>query len=187
MAPGPRIEVPDPSLVLLIGPSGSGKTTFARRHFRPTEILTSDVFRAMVADDESAPDAGGDAFLALRYVAAKRVRRRRLTVIDATNVRASSRKMFVDMAGRHDLPAIAVVFDLPAPIRVQRNARHRSLPAEDFDRQVADLGASLPQLAHEGFAAIHLLDSEEAVGAASVTRRPAPAAVPPSDQTSLPL
>ena len=48
-----QIEIPNLSLVVLIGPSGSGKSTFARRHFLPTEILSSDACRAMVSDDEN--------------------------------------------------------------------------------------------------------------------------------------
>lgn len=47
------ITIPTFSLVILIGPSGSGKSTFARKHFRPTEILSSDACRGLVADDEN--------------------------------------------------------------------------------------------------------------------------------------
>jgi predicted kinase len=43
------INIPELSLVVLIGPSGSGKSTLARRHFRPTEILSSDFFRGILA------------------------------------------------------------------------------------------------------------------------------------------
>lgn len=47
------ISIPNLSLVILIGPSGSGKSTFARKHFRPTEVLSSDACRGMVCDDEN--------------------------------------------------------------------------------------------------------------------------------------
>ena len=40
-------------LVLLIGASGSGKSTFARKHFKPTEVVSSDVCRGIVSDDEN--------------------------------------------------------------------------------------------------------------------------------------
>ncbi|MGZ6345348.1 MAG: AAA family ATPase, partial [Candidatus Limnocylindrales bacterium] len=56
------IELPVPCLVLLVGPTGAGKTTFAARHFRPTEVLSSDRFRALVADDEADLSATADAF-----------------------------------------------------------------------------------------------------------------------------
>ncbi len=38
-------SIPNLSLVVLIGPSGSGKSTFARKHFLPTEVLSSDCRR----------------------------------------------------------------------------------------------------------------------------------------------
>ena len=37
--------IPELSLVVLIGPSGCGKSTFARKHFKPTEVMSSDGFR----------------------------------------------------------------------------------------------------------------------------------------------
>src|SRR5713101_6672995 len=37
-----KISIPKPSLVVLVGRSGSGKSSFAREHFLPTEILSSD-------------------------------------------------------------------------------------------------------------------------------------------------
>ena len=43
-----RIEIPEFALVAMIGATSSGKTTFAHKHFLPTEVLSSDFFRAMV-------------------------------------------------------------------------------------------------------------------------------------------
>ena len=48
-----RLTIPELALVVLIGPSGAGKSTFARRHFRPTEVLSSDFCRGLVRDDET--------------------------------------------------------------------------------------------------------------------------------------
>ena len=48
-APG-EIRLPPDALVLLVGISGSGKSTFAARHFRPSQVLSSDALRAMVAE-----------------------------------------------------------------------------------------------------------------------------------------
>ena len=166
------IEIPDPSLVLLIGPSGAGKTTFARRHFRATEVLTSDAFRALVSDDEGVKDADSDAFQALRFVAAKRLRRGRLTVIDATNVRPRSRRPFVALALVKDLPVVAVVFGLPQAVRQARNLAHRALPAEVLEQQARGAADSLPVLRQEGVSQVYLLDSEQAVEEAIVRRRP---------------
>src|SRR3954447_18046960 len=99
------INIPKLSLVVLIGPSGSGKSTFARRHFRPTEILSSDACRGMVSDDEKEQAVTKDAFEVLRFIAGKRLALGRLTVIDATNVQPEARKPLVELARQyHCLP-----------------------------------------------------------------------------------
>src|SRR5277367_6501043 len=87
-----KITLPELCLVAMVGASGSGKSTFARRHFKPTEILSSDFFRAMVSDDENDQAASKDAFELLHFAASKRLAGRRFTVIDATNVKVESRK-----------------------------------------------------------------------------------------------
>ena len=75
-----QIKIPKLSLVVLVGPSGSGKSTFARRHFKPTEVLSSDACRGMVSDDENDQAVTKDAFEVLRFVAGKRLALGRLTV-----------------------------------------------------------------------------------------------------------
>lgn len=64
-----NIKIPKLSLVVLVGPSGSGKSTFARRHFRPSEILSSDACRGMVSDDENDQTVTNQAFEVLRFIA----------------------------------------------------------------------------------------------------------------------
>src|SRR4028119_715157 len=86
-----NIELPDFSLVVFIGASGCGKSTFAARHFLPTEVLSSDRFRALVSDDETSQDATKDAFDALHHLAAIRLRRRKLVVGAAANVPGGAR------------------------------------------------------------------------------------------------
>src|SRR5579862_7798477 len=86
-----KISIPNLSLVVLIGPSGSGKSTFARKHFLPTEVLSSDACRGMVSDDENNQAATNEAFALLHYIAAQRLALGRLTVIDATNVQQEAR------------------------------------------------------------------------------------------------
>src|SRR6202008_1792351 len=96
-----NITIPKLSLVVLIGPSGSGKSTFARKHFLPTEVLSSDACRGMVSDDENDQTATTDAFEVLHFVAGKRLALGRLTVIDATNVQPEARKPLVHLARQH--------------------------------------------------------------------------------------
>ena len=117
-----QFTIPALSLVLLVGPSGSGKSTFARTHFKPTEVISSDSCRGLVADDENDQSATGDAFEVLHYIARKRLAAGRLTVIDATNVQAEARKPLLALAREYHVLPVAIVFDLPERLCHERNA-----------------------------------------------------------------
>ncbi|HKD76911.1 MAG TPA: AAA family ATPase, partial [Ktedonobacterales bacterium] len=56
------LRIPPTALVVLIGPAASGKSTWAAQHFQPTQIVSSDAIRAMIADDEADQEASRDAF-----------------------------------------------------------------------------------------------------------------------------
>src|SRR5216683_4165630 len=55
-----KITIPELSLVVLVGPSGAGKSTFVRKHFKLTEVLSSDYCRGLVSDDENSQAATKD-------------------------------------------------------------------------------------------------------------------------------
>src|SRR5919109_270473 len=140
-----KISIPNLSLVVLIGPSGAGKSTFARKHFLPTEVLSSDACRAMVSDAENNQAATNDAFELLHFIAQKRLALGRLTVIDATNVQQEARKPLVALArAQHVLP-VAIVFDLPEKICAERNASRpdRQFGVHVLRQQRAQLRRSL--------------------------------------------
>jgi protein phosphatase len=169
-----KLVVPELSLVVLIGPSGAGKSTFARRHFRATEVLSADSFRGLVSDDENDQSASGDAFEALHFVAAKRLAAGRLSVIDATNVQRESRTGLVALARRHHCVPVAIVLNLPKEICQERN---RARPGRDFrphviPHQISQLRRSLRGLGREGFRYVHVLDSAEAVERVQIERQP---------------
>src|SRR2546426_1885973 len=116
--------IPELSLVVLIGPSGCGKSTFARKHFKPTEVLSSDFCRGLVSDDENDQSATKDAFEVLHFVASKRLAAGKLTVIDATNVQAEARQPLIALAREYHVFPIAIVFNLPEHLCHERN-QHR--------------------------------------------------------------
>src|SRR5881396_595586 len=120
-----KLTIPELSLVVLIGPSGSGKSTFAGKHFKPTEVLSSDWCRGVVSDDENSQAATKDAFEVLHFIAAKRLAAGRLTVIDATNVQLEARKPLVALAREYHVLPVAIVFNLPERLCQERN-RNRS-------------------------------------------------------------
>src|SRR5919206_694178 len=123
-----KLTVPELSLVVLVGPSGCGKTTFARRHFRATEVLSSDFCRGLVSDDENDQAATKDAFEVLHFIASKRLAAGRLTVIDATNVQPEARKPLVALAREYHVLPVAVVLNLPERLCQERN---RNRPDRD--------------------------------------------------------
>ena len=128
-----NIAIPSLSLVVLIGPSGAGKSTFAREHFKPTEILSSDACRAMISDQENDQTVTIQAFEVLRFIAAKRLALGRLTVIDATSVQPEARKPLVELARQYHCLPVAIVLDLPERVCHERN---RDRPGRDFGPHV---------------------------------------------------
>ncbi|WP_317229388.1 polynucleotide kinase-phosphatase [Clavibacter sp. MX14-G9D] len=170
----PALPLPRMSLVLLVGASGSGKSTFARTHFGPYEVLSSDVFRGLVSNDENDQSATPAAFEALRHVASQRLRAGLLTVIDATNVQAESRRSLVQLARDHDVLPVAIVLDVPVGVCVERNAARtdRDFGASVVKRQHDQLQRSLKGLGREGFRKVHVLRGVEEVAAARFTVEP---------------
>ncbi|MFE0626390.1 polynucleotide kinase-phosphatase [Streptomyces sp. NPDC058864] len=165
------LPVTDLSLVVLVGTTGSGKSTFARRHFKPTEVISSDFCRGLVSDDENDQAATGDAFDVLHYIAGKRLAAGRLTVIDATSVQQESRRQLVRLAREHDVLPIAIVLDVPEQVCIERNASRPDrahLPRHVVQRQQRELRRSLRQLEREGFRKVHILRGTEEVEAAEV-------------------
>ena len=169
-----NLKIPEMSLVVLIGASGSGKSSFARKHFKSTEILSSDFCRGLVADDENDQTASNEAFDVLHYIARKRLARGQLTVIDATNVEPENRKHLIAIAREYHVLPIAIVLNLPARVCHDRNA---SRPDRQFGphvvrNQQGALRRSLRFLGKEGFRYVYELDSVEDIDAATVVREP---------------
>ncbi|MGH3400368.1 MAG: polynucleotide kinase-phosphatase, partial [Streptosporangiaceae bacterium] len=169
-----QIKIPELSLVALIGISGSGKSTFAARHFRPTEVISSDFCRALVSDDENDQAATAAAFEVLNFIAGKRLDAGRLTVIDATSVQAAARQSLIALARRHHVLAVAIVLDVPERTCAERNAARpdRSFGGHVLRQQRDQLRRSLRGLRREGFHRVYVLDGEPEIAAAAVEREP---------------
>jgi protein phosphatase len=171
-APTSKLTVPELSLVVLVGVTGSGKSAFARTHFKPTEVISSDFCRGLVADDENDQSATPAAFELLHYIAGKRLAGGRLTVVDATNVQPEARRELVALAREHDVLPVAIVLDLPEKLCAERNAgrEDRDFGPHVLRRQHDQLRRGLKGLRREGFRAVHVLRRPEEVAAATVTR-----------------
>ena len=169
-----KINIPQFSLVVLIGVSGSGKSTFAQKHFRPTEVLSSDVCRAWVSDDENNQEATQAAFEVLHFIAARRLEAGKLTVIDATNVQPEARKPLVELARKYHCLPVAMVFNLHNKICQIRNQKrtNRNFGEYVIRQQSAQLRQSLRNLKYEGFRHIFQLSTEIEVEHATIERVP---------------
>jgi protein phosphatase len=165
------LRIPERALVVLVGPAGCGKSTFAALRFRATEVLSSDAFRAMIADDPGDLGATPAAFELLHAVAARRLAAGRRTVVDATNVQPLARRPLIELARRYGRTPVAIVFDLPEEVCQERNRlRGRVVPARAVHRHAVRLRGSLCLLRDEGFAAAYVLTTPDEVDRAHVVR-----------------
>ncbi|MBI3723723.1 polynucleotide kinase-phosphatase, partial [bacterium] len=167
------MTVPDLALVVLVGASGSGKSTFARRHFKPTEIVSSDACRGIVGDDENDQTVTKEAFELLHTIAEKRLRLGRLTVVDATSVRREDRIQLVQLAKRVHVLPVAIVLEVPPRVCHERN---RGRADRDFgphvvSQQCSELRRGLKRIKQEGWSHVHILEGEE-IASVSVKRVP---------------
>ena len=167
-----EIKIPELALVVLVGPSGSGKSTFARAHFKSTEIISSDFCRGLVSDDENSQVATNDAFEVLYFIAAKRLRAGKLTVVDATNVQPEARKPLIALAREYHCLPVALVLDTPEKICRERNANRldRNFGEHVIRNQCSQLRRSLRGLEKEGFRHVTIFKSPEDLAGLTIRR-----------------
>jgi protein phosphatase len=158
--------------VLLIGSSGSGKSTFAKNHFKRTEIVSSDFCRGLVSDDENDQSVSEHAFDLLHYIVSKRLLIGRLTVVDATNVREAARKELIKIARSYGCLPVAIVFNIPEEVCRQRDRRRndRQVGGSIIKKHVQLLAKSFYNLPNEGFKYIYVLNSQEEINQAEIER-----------------
>lgn len=158
-----KISIPNLPLVVLIGPSDSGKSTFARKHFLPTEVLSSDA-------DENNHAVTNEVFALLHYIAAQRLTLGRLTVIDATNVQPEARKSLVELARKFHCLPVAIVLNLPERLCQDRNQsrNERDFGPNVIRQQHSQLRRSLRGFSREGFRHVFELKNPEEIEAATI-------------------
>lgn len=169
-----RLTIPELSVVLVIGTTGSGKSTFCRRHFLPTEVLSSDAYRGYVCDDENSQDANVHAFEALHFMLGKRLQLGRLTVIDATNVQKEARASLLQVASRWHALRVAIVLDVPESVCAERNEKRsdRAFGPHVIRTQHADLRRTLGQLKAEKYHRVYVLKPDD-IEKVEIVREPA--------------
>ena len=167
-----RIEIPEFSLVVMIGASSAGKTSFAKKNFLPTEIFSSDFFRAMVCDDEQNQSATSEAFDLLFYAVEKRLKAMKTTVIDATNLKMCDREKIIALSKKHNVHTVAIVLDPPEKVLLERNKERsdRNISESILKNQRANLKSSIKHLKKEGFSYIYILNTKEEIDNIEIVR-----------------
>jgi len=154
-----RIVIPAGALVVLVGPAGSGKSTFARRHFRETEVVSSDRCRAMIADDEADMTVSGRAFELFHEILRHRLELGRVAVADSTAVTGRARAELRALARRCGAPVVVLAFDVPLEVCLRRNEqRSRRVAPEVVERQFQLMRQALERIPEEGYDAWYVLD-----------------------------
>lgn len=169
-----KITLPELCLVVLVGTSGSGKSTFAKKHFLPTEVLSSDFCRGLVSDDENSQSATKDAFEVLHFIASKRLKAAKLTVVDATNVQPESRKPLVTLAREQNCLPVAIVLNVPEKVCQQRNSERqdRNFGPHVIKQQNKQLNKNLRRLEREGFRRVFVLSEQQEIDEVVIGRQP---------------
>ena len=171
-----NLTVPRLSLILLIGPAGTGKSTFASKHFKDTEIVSSDRCRELIADDPENQAVSKQAFDVLYHIVHKRLKFGHLTVVDATNVQTDGRKHLLEIAEQYHTPAVAIALDLPKRVAIERNRyrEDRNVDEDVIGRQYQDMNNTINRLHKEKFWKTFVLESPEEIDLVKIDREPLP-------------
>jgi predicted kinase len=170
------IRLVRPSVVVLCGPAACGKSTFAARHFRPTQIISSDHARSLVCDDESDQRHSAEAFALVNFIIEQRLAINRLCVVDSTALTPEARRILLDLARKYGVPCVVFLFDTPLETCIARDqARERSVGEAVIERQYRTFARERDNLDREGFdQVIQLLGEDLDVVRIDVLFRPIP-------------
>ncbi len=146
------IRLTRPSLVVLCGPAGSGKSTFAKRHFRPTQVVSSDWARGLVCDDESDQRFNAQAFELVHFLVNQRLGLNRLCVVDSTALSAQARNDLLALARKNQVPTAVILFAVSLATCIERDEkRERAVGKAVLARQFENFEQSRASIRREGF------------------------------------
>lgn len=141
-----------PSILVLCGPAACGKSTFAQRHFRPTQIISSDWARALICDDERDQRFNGQAFALVNFLVEQRLAVNRLCVVDSTALTAGARRELLDIAKKYQVPTTLMIFNVQLETCIERDQqRQRSIGSSVIERQFQAFEQSKEAVRLEGF------------------------------------
>ncbi len=151
-AGGRLIRLARPSLVVLCGPAACGKSNFAARHFRSSQVVSSDRCRALVSDDESDQRFNEEAFSLIHFIVEKRISVNRLSVVDSTALTVGARRSLLSLARRYHVPCVLFLFHVSLEKCLARDKnRERSVGAPTVEKQFQLFQEACSGVQKEGF------------------------------------
>lgn len=169
----PPLILPHRTLLVLCGPAGSGKSTFAQqivvRHrnkgFQSTMIVSSDLCRALISDDEANQQVNRDTFDLFYYIINKRMYQNRFTIADSTALLPDARRRLLDLAEHHQYSKYLFIFNISCETCMQRDRQRKRRVGEQVIAYHSDLlKQALIDTVGENWDRIELLN-EQTMGA----------------------
>jgi predicted kinase len=159
---GKSLRLHRPSIVVLCGPAACGKSTFAEKHFRPTQIISSDWARARVCDDDRDQRFNAQAFSLVHFLIEERLILNRLCVVDSTALTVQARKDLLELAKKYQIPTTLIAFNVPLETCVERDEkRERTVGRAVIERQYQAYDQTKSTVALEGFGQVVELQQGE--------------------------
>lgn len=156
------IRVTRPSIIVLCGPAACGKSTFAFRHFRPTQVISSDACRALVCDDERDQRYNSQTFALVDFLLSQRLSLNRLCVVDSTALTPVARKSLLERGRRCGVRVELFMFHIPLAKCLELDSqRQRSVGQKVIEEHYQLFEQALASVGEEGFDRIEALHEED--------------------------
>jgi protein phosphatase len=151
-----ELLIPKTALVLLLAPSGAGKSTFAKAHFPPSAIVSSDQCRYYVSDDSMNQECTPLAFRLFDTFLQTRLEFNRLAIADATNLGAQRRKDYIALAKANHAPTVLIDFEVSledclAQNRLRASRGGNFVPEHVIKNHHIAYGRAMSEVLHEGY------------------------------------
>ena len=143
----PTLILPYRTLLVLCGPAGSGKSTFAQQMvarqrnqgFQTTMIVSSDLCRALISDDEANQQINRDTFDLFYYIIGKRMYQNRFTISDSTALLPDARRRLFDLAERYRYGKYLFIFNVSFETCMRRDLQRKRKVGEQVIAYHSDL------------------------------------------------
>jgi predicted kinase len=158
-----EIQITTRTLIVLCGTAGAGKSTFAGQHFQPTQVVSSDLCRALICDGDRTQNIDPDIFELFHFLIQKRLKLGRFTVADSTALYDFARRRLLDLAHEADYHTCLLVFNVPHAVCLQRDRqRPRHVGEAEILAQHALLQEALLHIHREPWEQLHVLSETDA-------------------------